>query len=201
MGFVLALISVALVLVGAGFAYMDRMFLPSQMVERYPRGFPFIANGAMWGNLVLISLVLFVMGKYEGKWGGTETMLAFSVGMVISFAMFYFIYSRGKFPDSLAGGCRPISLAGWTQVFYFGWVLAAIFLFYFCSHATTKDVVRVGVLLAVYIIVANHVPLHYVRKWSYMPWCPRIFPGESSPLRIIICGEILVTVATIIKLL
>ncbi len=200
--FVMALSSVGLVLVAALLAYLDGTLFQGQMMKKYPGfSFSFIANGAMWGNLVLISLALSIIGKYRNEWSDGRLFLALVVGIYVSYALFDFVYLQGKFPDALAGGGRPISLAGWIIVLYFGAVLAAIDLFYFYSKPTTADVIAVGVLLALYIVVANHVVLNYLDSIYYFPWCPRIFVEESTPLRIIIGSGALLTAATAIKLL
>ena len=191
--------SVCLFLFGAWLSYLDGMFLPSQMVKKYPMGFPFIANGAMWGNLIFISLVLYVAGKYEREWSGIEMQVAFLVGVVASYLMFHFVYQQGKFPDALAGA-KQMRLAGWVMVLYSGVAVTIIGLFYFYSHPTAADVVTVGVLLALYIVAANHVPLAWLNGWYHFPWCPDIFAEEKTPLLIMGGSGILLAGVTAIKL-
>lgn len=198
---IMALLSVCLVLVAAFLAYLDGMLLPSHMMERrrYTLGFPFVANGAVWGNLILLSPALYIIGKYESGWSDGAMSLAFSVGMGASWAMFQFVYLQGKFPDSLAGRGR-VSPAGFVMLLYSGAVVAAIGLFYLFSHPTPEDVIRVGILLALYIIVANHVPLDFLNKQYFFPWCPDIFAEEKTPLLIIIGSGALLATATAFKL-
>ena len=202
-GLIMALSSVAIVLAAAVLAYFNGTLLPKQMMMMYPSGFSFsfIANGAMWGNLVLISLVLFVIGKYADEWSGKEIVAALVLGIVVSYALFHFVYLNGKFPDSLAGGGRPISPAGWLMMAYGGVVIAIIILFYFHSNATQMDITVIGILLILYILVANHVVLSWLDSLYSFPWCPAIFTEESTPLWFIIGGDILVAVATAVKLL
>ncbi|MHB8860456.1 MAG: hypothetical protein ACYC48_01835 [Minisyncoccota bacterium] len=200
--FIMALSSVGVVLVAALLAYLGGTLMPGQMMRKYPGfSFSFMANGAMWGNLILISLAMYVIGKYKGEWSDGAVSLTLVMGIIVSYALFRFVYLKGKFPDALAGGGRPISLAGWVIIFYLGAVLAATVLFYFCSRPTTDDVIVVGILLALYIVVANHVVLNFLNNRYHFPWCPRIFEEESTPLRIMIGSGALLTVATAIKLL
>lgn len=199
-GIVMARMSVLLMFAVLLLAWLDGMLLPSQ---RPAAGlwFPAIANGAIWANLVLLSVALYHIGRYWWQWNFEEVLLAFVVGLAVSFALFYFVYQRGKFPDALAGGGRPISPAGWVMVLYSGIVYAFIALFYLRASATAADVVLVGVLLAAYIPIANHAVLGWLNSLFSFPWCPRIFAEESTPLRFILGGEALVIVATGLKLL
>ncbi len=198
-GLMLALSSVLLVLVEAGLTYLDGMFLPSQMVLRYPIGFPFIANGGMWGDLLFVTPAVYIIGKYHEQWG-VWLLPALIIGVAASYAMHHFVYLKGALPDSLAGGGRPISPAGWIHVAYFGIGLALIGLFYFCGTATTNDVIWVGILLALHIIVANHVPFYYIAKHYNFAWCTTIFDTEAAPLRILVTAMILLGVATTFKI-
>jgi hypothetical protein len=198
-GFILALSSVLLVLIEAGLTYLDGMFLPSQMVMRYPIGFPFISNGGMWGDLFFVTPVLYIIGKYHEQWG-VWLCPAIILGVAVSYAMHHFVYLKGTLPDSLAGGGRPISPAGWIHVAYFGIGFALITLFYFCSAAMNDDVIWVGILLALHIIVANHVPFYYIAKHYNFAWCTTIFDTEAAPLRILLVAISMLTTATLAKL-
>ena len=199
-GLVLGFLSICVVFIEAILTYADGMFLPSQMVRRYPVGFPFIANGGMWGDLLLLSPALCLIGRYAADWSGWEIVLALTVGMVVSFLMHDLVYLRGKFPDSLAGGGRPISKAGWVHVFYFGAALAAIILFYFYSHAAPVDVIIIGILLFLHIVIANHVPLQALNSHLYFPWCSDIFAEETNPLWILTIASALLAAVTVFKL-
>lgn len=182
---VMALSSVGLVVAAAVLSYFDGMFLPSQMMQRYPVGFPFIANGGMWGDLIFVSAALYVIGKYASAWTGPQVLMMLIAGCTMSAMMHYFVYLQGSYPDSLAGGGRPLSPAGWVHVLYFGLAMAAILLFYFCSHPAKEDVIVVGILLALHIVIANHVPLNFLNERLFFPWCPAIFEKEASSLRIV----------------
>ena len=198
-GLILALSSVCLVLVEGSLTYLDEMFLPSQMMKKYPVGFPFIANGGMWGDLFLVTPVLYIIGKYHAEWG-VWLWPALIFGVIASYAMHYFVYLHGALPDSLAGGGRPISPAGWVHVAYFGGAIALIGLFYFCSRPTNGDVTWIGILLALHIIVANHVPFYYISKHYRFPWCTTIFGSESRPLWILGIAIVMLMVVTAAKL-
>ena len=142
-------------------------------------------------------------------------LFALTLGMIVGIAMYYFIYLQGKFPDSLtgegsllregfqSGGANRLdrlSPAGVLQVVYFGLAIAVIFMFYFCSKPTTEDILAVGVALALYSIVANHVPLALINRSMRFPWCPDIFAEESSPALIVGASLVAVIIATAVKL-
>ena len=198
----LALSSVSAMLVALGLAYFDGTLFPRQMMEKY-HGYSFSlsVNGSVWANLVLMSLTLYFIGAYWEQWKGRDVLLALILGMLVSYALFHFVYLQGRFPDALAGGGRPISPAGWVFVFYSGVVVAIIGLFYFCSKPTDEDVVLIMILLALYIPVANHAVLGWLNSLYYFAWCPDIFTAEASPLQFIIWGEVAVVVATVLKLM
>ena len=200
-GTVMALLSVGLMVLVVVLATVDDMLLPSQMMQQYKVGFPLIANGAIWGNLVILSAALYVIGAYSDQWSGKEILVILVLGMAISYALFHFVYLQGKFPDALAGGGRPISPAGWVTMLYSGAVIAAILLFYFRTNATYFDIVIVGILLAMYIPIANHLVLEWLNNLYYFVWCPDVFAEESTPLYFIIGGELLVVAGTVVKML
>lgn len=189
-----------MMLIAALFSFLDGTLLPSQMSAQHPGySFSFAANGATGGNLVLLSAALYVIGSYADKWSRGEIVVALGLGLLVSFVLFFVVYRTGKFPDSLAGA-GSISSAGDVVMLYTGFVYAAIGLFYFrTTDVSATDALIVGSLLALYILVANHVVLAYLNGYYYFPWCPDIFGEESSPLLFIIGGEFFVLVATIWK--
>jgi len=214
---VMALVSVCLMLVSASLAYTDRTLFPKQMVKKYHAGhsFSFIANGAMWGNLFLISWVFHITWAYEHEWEVAWGLSALTLGIVIAVAMYYFVYLEGKFPDSLTGEgsllregiesfernrLERLSPAGVVQVVYFGLAVAHILLFYFHSSPTAEDVIVVGILLGLYSVVANHIPLMLLHRRFHFRWCPDLFAEESSPLLITGVSLALVAIATAVKI-
>ncbi|MDP1689885.1 MAG: hypothetical protein Q8L52_01635 [bacterium] len=195
----LAYASVWLMIVVLVLTWLDDMLLPSQR-PMFKLWFPAIANGAIWGNMVFLSLVLYLIGGYWNQWSVWEMVLALALGQLVSYMLFFFIYAEGKFPDALAGGGLGISTAGWVTMIYSAFAYAAIGLFYFRTNAAPMDVVIVGALLALYLPIANHAVLGWLNSLYSFPWCSRIFAEESSPMYFIVYGEILVVLATILKL-
>ena len=178
-------------------AWRNGTFLPSQKPGEV--WLPVIANGAIWGNLFLLSIFFFVVGKYSGEWSGWQIVLSQNLGMLASCYMWFYIYPTGKYADGLA---KPLSFPGLLTMVYGGFVFATILLFYLCSRPTTADVLVVWALFAVYIPVANHAPLEFIASGSsnLSSWCPDIFASEARPLRIILGGEALALLVTGVKL-
>lgn len=196
---ILALSSAAAVFLMALLAYQDGMLFPSQMVARYPIGFPFIANGGMWGDLFFVTPALYLIGKHHEEWG-VWLWPALVLGVLASYAMHHFVYLRGALPDSLAGGGRPISPAGWVHVGYFAVCIALVGLFYLRSTPTTEDVTWVGILLGLHVVVANHVPFHYINRHYKFPWCTIIFENEPAALWTLGVALAMLVTATVMKL-
>lgn len=201
-GITLSSLSVLFMASAIFFAAIDNMLSPFQMqnVHHIKVGFPLVSNGAIWGNLILISVALSIIGTYASQWGKMEIVAFIGAGLIVSWLLFHFVYLTGKFPDALAGGGRDISPAGWVVMIYSGIVYALIGLFYFRTNATQSDILIVGTILALYIPVANHAMLSALNSYYHWSWCPDVFAEESSPLLFIIGGEIAVMLATFIKL-
>lgn len=198
---ILALSSVVAIFVEIFLAYQDEMLFPGQMAAKgYPIGFPLIANGGVWGDLLFVTPALFIIGKYTEKWSFLEMVGAFAISMAVSYAMHHFVYLKGTLPDALAGGGRPISPAGWVHVMYFATALTLIVLFYVANRAMTSDIVVIGVLLFLHIIVANHVPFHFINQHYNFTWCHDIYANEANPLQIIFWAGSLLGIVTLAKL-
>lgn len=196
----LVFLSIALLGCIVFLAYLDDMLLPSQMVRKgYPVGFPLIANGGLWGSLFLVTPALYLIGAHEAEWDHW-IILAIVLGTILSWAMHHFVYQRGKLPDALAGGGRPISAAGWVHVVYFGLTLAFIMLFYLRSHPSDTDRIVVSLLLLFHVLAANHVPFHFIMKRYRFPWCTVIYQHESTPFFIILGSFVLIDVAMIVNI-
>lgn len=195
-GTIMAYMSIVSMLAVVFLALFDGRLLPSQQPGK--KWIPVIANGAIWGNLIIMSGVLYFIGRYTDQFSKTEITFWLIVGMAISWLSYFLVYQHGKYykDDGLS---HPLSIAGVVFFLYGGAVYGAIFMFYVCSHPAFEDVILVSVLLALYIPIANHVLLYFMDPF-FFPWCPDIFAEESSPMRSIIGGEIVIAVATIIKI-
>jgi hypothetical protein len=198
--FYMVMLSVLLVFLAASFACIDGMFSPSQMTKLYPVGFPFAANGATWGSFFFLSPALYIIGRHSSEWKVANVALIAFLGVVAMVLVFHLVVLNGKFPDSLAGGGRPISPAGWVMIIDWGLTLAAIFLFYFFSSPTATEVLEVGGLLVLYVVAANHIPLWFLNNHYHFLWCPQIFQEESTPLFITQMESAVVIAATAIRL-
>lgn len=196
----LALFSAGIMLLVMAISWASGTLLPSQRVMKDANDvwFPVIANGATLGNLVIMSFVMYFIGAYLEQWRGKDIVLALLLGILVSYMLWHFVYQNGKYPDGLA---KPLSLAGEILMVYGGATFAVIGLFYFCSKPTSFDIILVGILLALYIPIANHAVLGWLNNAYYFVWCPDIFVKESSPLQFIIWGEVAVFVATVLKLM
>lgn len=173
---------------------LDRKFLPSQMGKV---GLPGIANGSIWANLVLISMVLYVIGPYTEFWSKANIVDALIAGMLVSWYLYFRVYQRGKYDDGLA---HPLSLAGVLFFTCGGAMYAAIALFYLRSSADWNDILEIGVLLLLYVPIANHAVLYLFDDLRTSLRCPDFFREESSPKQFIIWGEVFLVALTAAKL-
>lgn len=197
-GIVMARWSALITIIVMVLMLMEGTFLPSQMGKI---ALPGIGNGSLWANLVLMSATLYLIGPYTEHWTAQDVAVGLILGMVVSWLLFFFVYQNGKYDDGLS---HPLSLAGVLFFIYGGAVYAAIGLFYLRSNVEWRDVVLVGVLLALYIPIANHAMLGWVNSWGYFEWSsqyPRIFDEESSPTYFIGGGMTLMALLTGAKLL
>lgn len=177
-----------------GLMLLDGKFLPSQMGRI---GLSGIANGAIPANLVLISMVLYVIGPYTEFWSKANIVDALIGGMLVSWFLYFRVYQRGKYDDGLA---HPLSLAGVLFFTYGGAMYAAIALFYLRSSADWSDIWKIGALLLLYVPIANHAVLNLFDDLRISLRCPDFFREESSPKQFIIWGEVFMVVLTAAKL-
>lgn len=197
-GTVLAVVNVVSLLCIAGLAYMDGMLLPSQMVKRYPLGFPLVANGSFWANLVIMTMILYRIGSHL-SWTGKQGLISILLGIPVSFLL-HRMYLKGKFPDALAGAGR-ISPAGIVHALYTGVVIVpALVVFYVFNRTSNEYAIDMGVLLSLWVLIANHLPLHFMRKTAQWPWCPEIFKEERRPLLLQTAGIFLIIAVTVFRL-
>jgi hypothetical protein len=194
--------SIGYVVVMAVLAYGGKMFWPSQMqMKGHPKGFPFVANGTVWGMFIFGSIIFYITTPYVLECTLYARIVVSLVGIFVGILLFYCFYRQGKFPDSLAGA-GVLHPAGFVAALYFGTLMEFVALFYLrTSHPKTEDVLWVWFLLGMFIFMANHIPLHYIRKYTYMPWCPNVLAEESRPLLLFAGQELLVAMISIVKLL
>lgn len=193
-GMGMALWSAIYMLSVIGLMLLDGKFLPSQMGKI---GLPGIANGSIWANLILISMVLYIVGPYTDFWSNESIFYALIGGMLVSWLLYFYVYQHGKYDDGLA---HPLSLAGVLFFTYGGVMYAAITLFYLRSSADWSDILKIGVLLFFYVLIANHAVLKLFDDLRTSLRCPDFFREESSPKQFIIWGEVFMVVLTAAKL-
>ena len=196
-----ALFSVSLMLFATALAYIDKRLLPSQMMKyRAIRGFPALSNGALWGNIFLMPWVFYLAGDYRGQWTLGERETSLFIGAIVTFYMFKVVYKNGRFDDAWAGA-GEIHLAGGAAMVYGTLLIMTLILFYVFSNAKRADIWIVGVLLLLYVPLANHWVLNTLNEWRGFIWCPSVFAEEERPMKILVRAEAGVIVITAAKLL
>lgn len=197
----MALSSVVLMALASILAYVDNRLFPGQMmVHHATRGYPGVANGSLYVNILVMSFVMYCMGLYWHQWTGGYKAVAIVVGMGFAIYAFMQIYRTGLHDDAWAGA-GEMHPAGMVAMFYTGIVLAVSILFYVFSSVDRNHVWVIGALLLIYVPVANHLPLNALNEAYQFIWCPRIFAEEARPWKIFVGGEIGVGVLTGAKLL
>ncbi|MDO8593316.1 MAG: hypothetical protein Q7R59_00210 [bacterium] len=184
-------------LVVIGLMWWGETFLPSQMGKI---ALPGIGNLAIIGNLVLMSLLLYVLGPSTEQWTKMDLTAGYNIGVFVSWILFFYVYQHGKYDDGLM---HPLSLAGIIFIIYGGMLYTTIGLFYVRTAAEANDIWKVGLLLALYVPISNHALLELVNSWNFFSWSdkyPRIFIEEPRALYTIIGGETLVVALTAAKL-
>ncbi|MFI5260617.1 MAG: hypothetical protein ACHQU0_02375 [Candidatus Paceibacteria bacterium] len=197
LGYLLLFENIAFMLLVLAAAWWSRMALPSQMDDII--GFPLLLKGDWWGNIILMSPVLYIAGKHMLEWSGKEMLYSLIFWFIISYLLFQFGYRKGKYPDALAGA-GELHVAGWVMMFYTATALTFIGLFYTSADVTSDEVAAIGMLLCLYLPLANHVVLHWFKKAGRFPRCPDAFAEENPPILILFFGEIVVVLATLGKL-
>lgn len=162
-------------------------------------GFPGIANGALWGNVLLMPFAIFIIGSYWDQWSREGMVIAFSAGALLAFFAFTVFYRYGLHDDAWAGA-DEIHPAGIVAMVYTAGLVAGFILFYAYSDAKLEDVWIITGLLALYMPVANHLVLDALNGYRQFVWCPQIFKEETRPLLIFVWGEVFVAGITALKL-
>ncbi|MHB8710007.1 MAG: hypothetical protein ACYC6X_00405 [Minisyncoccota bacterium] len=197
----MAFLSVFLMVIAAILAHVDNRWLPGQMMLQHSaKGIPGIANGAWWGNLFLMSPILFLIGFYAEQWSRQEVLATLIIGAVVGSYAFLRVYRFGLHDDAWAGA-GEVHPAGVVAMVYTAGLLAAFILFYVCSNVERAHVLIIGVLLVLYLPLANHLVLDFLNGAQHFVWCPQIFKEEVRPMIIMRGGLIFATVITTGKFL
>ena len=195
-GLVMAFSIVGLMVLSTILAYIDDRLFPGQMMLRHAsKGFPGVANGSLYVNLLLLPFVVYLAGLYSHQWSGSYKAAAIIIGMGVAVYAFTQIYQTGLHDDAWAGAgeMHPAGLAAMACA---GIAIAALILFYMFSSVDRAHVLMIGILLLFYVPVANHLPLNVLNEAYHFIWCPRIFAEETRPMQILISGVIGVAVLT-----
>lgn len=196
---VLALASLMLAMYIGVTAHIGGMFFVQQMQKKHKKGYPLVAKGDWWGNIFLITPVMYITGRYLEAWTRNEINIALLIGAIIAIYLYCFVYRNGEDPDACAGA-GEIHPAGFLTMVYSTPVFAFIGLFYIRTDATPEEVEAVGMLLGAYLFVANHVVLAWFRSMFSLSWAPDPFKKGSNSLLILLAGEIAVATATVMKM-
>lgn len=199
-GLIMALSGAGMMLLSMLLAYLNNRLLPRQMMYYHAaKGFPALANGALWGNLVLIPFIFYIIGPYWSRGNPEVARSAIILGTVLSLYAFLFVYRNGRHDDAWAGA-GEIHPAGIVAMFYTAGLFASFILFYIYSRADRSDIWAIETLLALYLPLANHLVLDELNaRYAYV-WCPQIFAEERRPFIIFIAGEVLAVILTALKL-
>ncbi len=200
-GIVMGVSSVLFMAVAALLAYANNRWFPGQMMLHHSaKGIPGFANGAWWGNLFLMSPILFLIGFCAEQWSWQKVGATLIIGIIVSLYAFLQVYRFGLHDDAWAGA-GEIHPAGAVVMVYTAGLLAAFILFYVCSSTERAHVLIIGVLLVLYLPLANHLVLNFLNWVQHFIWCPQIFKEEVRPMIIMRGGLIFATVITTAKLL
>ena len=181
-------------------AYVDNRLFPGQMIAHHAaKGFPGIANGALWGNLFLMSFAVFLIGLCWDQWSRGNITVSLVLGTALSFYAFVFVYRTGLHDDAWAGA-GEIHPAGIIAMIYTAGLIAAFILFYVFSSVERTYVWIIAGLLILYLPLANHVVLNFFNELQHFVFCPQIFKEEVRPLIIMRGGLIFVAAITSLKL-
>ncbi|HUY05248.1 MAG TPA: hypothetical protein VMV62_00820 [Candidatus Paceibacterota bacterium] len=199
-GLLMALSSVGMMLLSLSLAYFDNRLFPGQMMMHHAaKGFPGIANGALWGNLMLMPFVFYIIGPYWDHGNPDVARSAIILGTVLSLYAFLFVYRNGLQDDAWAGK-GEIHPAGIVAMVYSAMLIAAFIVFYVYSDAKRTDIWTIWYLLALYFPLANHLVFDALNERYGFVWCPRIFAEEARPMLMFAIGELFITLVTALKL-
>lgn len=163
--FTAAGLGVLMILLEGWLAYKDNFFFISQMRARgIEKGLPFIGHLGMWGDLLIITTIVFALVlRFYGEWSTSQYLIWGLCGLSISAAMHY-MYVKAPFP-----GCHAydghLTQAGWVHLIYMAAALTVIFLFYLGTRerVPVSFVVFIGVAIAIHLFIGTLMPLKLLR--------------------------------------
>lgn len=161
-GIMVALTGLLLVISEVIYAYEDKFFFVSQMLEQgFKQGIPLVAHAGVWGDLFVITpLSAWVVYNYADYWAKNDIITSFFIGLAITvpLVIFWVIMAKYGLPEALAHGGRLTWAGFFHALFMFGAVTIFI-LFFFYSGVSQKAATVVAIILGVHIFCGSHVPL------------------------------------------
>ena len=156
-GIFVTFVSMSMVLWQVLLAWRDGFFTPAQMRRRgVEKGMPISAHGGMWTDFFFLSPILgLICGSYAGTWSGQSKLIAFSIGIVLSWIMHMFY----KTSLVLEAHVRHGKLMGPGKVhwFYMSGALGVLILFYFFTPNPDPTHVKwITALLIMHLIITTH---------------------------------------------
>ncbi|MES2203313.1 MAG: hypothetical protein V4474_03275 [Patescibacteria group bacterium] len=180
------------------------MLWPSQMLARPDlwgkQWFSMTMKGDTYGNAALLPWVFLLVISFCGdQWRFSDVLVALVVGVVTALWMMKNIYIPGKLHDA-AAGAGQIHSAGFIMTMILAATIALLLL-YLLSGVPWYVVLAVGALLAIYIPLANHLPLVWLKDIYHWSYCPDVFREESKPMITIIISEFAILMIVVTKLI
>ncbi len=178
----------SLVFLGGWLAYQDQMLTVLQMKQKgVTLGLPFLAHGGMWGDLLIINILLmFIVPRHGNSWSTRSIVIALMIGTTVSVIM-HFSYLNIKWPEAHVQNGR-LTRAGWVHLVYMAGIMGVLVLFYFYTpNPSPRIVIATSALLLVHLVLGLHFVLGLIKP-SWYPGRPLSDPatwitlGSSSLL-------------------
>lgn len=159
-----AILNVILVTIGGAIAFAEGRFNHIQMGAQ---ALPWFNHGGNYADLIAISFVCVVAGKYVSDWSERQVVNAVLVSVVLSMAIhvaYYFIQPiPGHIIDSRYEDLARIPWGGWYHAMYTAWAFSIVLLFFFASPGADRFWVCL-VLSVVFVPLAIWQPGWYNAK-------------------------------------
>ncbi len=164
-----------LVIMEGLFAHGDGLFWPRQIVQHYHQeeGMPFICHGGMWGDFLIVSLIVaWTIARHCSEWVPQHVLV---MGLIMtSFTVAaHLLWMHNPNPDCLAWK-GSLTKAGKIHLVYMTSGMAMVGMFYFHSRITSGELYTVSVLLSIHAFIANHKVLDIVKPY----WWHRNFVAD-----------------------